>query len=159
MYEDEPEGTRGESLVVLVNISRVFIYFAAAWVQSTLLVEYMNAIPPRYDISLVTVPLLLGMWDFVMAFWSIKPSTRFWNIAFIVPIVSITVSINTIAPLLTLLSLSTHDAIMLGLSLLVILVSFIEIIALRRVMSSWIRKIDRSFSGDKSANEFRTYDL
>ncbi|MGY5859297.1 MAG: hypothetical protein RTU63_08000 [Candidatus Thorarchaeota archaeon] len=159
MFESGSEENNGELLVRLVNFSRVFIYFVAAWVQATLLIEFMNTIPPRYDISLVTVPLLLGLWDFVMGFWSIKPSTRFWNIAFIVPIVSITVAVNTIAPLLLLSSPTIIESIMFGLSLLILLVSFIEIYALRKVASSWIRKIDRNLSTDTSASEIRTYDL
>ncbi|TFG95466.1 hypothetical protein E4H12_13190 [Candidatus Thorarchaeota archaeon] len=155
MFEDESEGNNGELLVRLVNFSRVFIYLAAVWVQATVLIGHMNSIPPRYDIMIVAVPLFLGLWDLVMAIWSVKPSTRFWNIAFIVPLVSIAVAINTIAPLLAMLSLPVVETIMLGLSLLVILVSVIEIYALRKVMSSWIRKIDRNFSVD----ELRTYDM
>lgn len=155
MFEDESDGNNGELLSRLVNFSRVFIYFAAAWVQATVLIEQMNAFPPRYDITIVAVPLFLGLWDFLMAFWSIKPSTRFWSIALIIPIVSITVAINTTAPLLILRSLAVVESIMLLLSLLVILVSIIEIYALRRVVKSWVRKIDRNVSVD----EIRTYNI
>ena len=155
MLEDEYEGNNGESLVRLVNFSRVFIYFAAAWVQSTVLLECINSSSLRCDVMIVAVPLFLGLWDLVMAFWSIRPSTRFWNIAFIVPLVSIAVAVNTIAPILALASLPVVETIMFGLCLIVILVSVIEIYALRKVAGSWIRKIDRNSSVD----EIRTYDL
>lgn len=155
MIEEEHEGNNGELLVRLVNFSRVLIYFAAAWVQSTVLLECMNSSPLGCDPMIVTVPILLGLLDFVMAIWSVKPSTRFWNIAFLVPLISIVIAINTIAPILAMTSLPVVETIMLGLSLFVILVSAIEIYALRKVMSSWIQKIDHNFSVD----EIRTYDV
>ena len=155
MYEDEFGGNNGELLVRLVNFSRVFIYFAAAWVQSIVLLECMKNTPPRCDFMIVSVPVFLGLWDFVMAIWSIKPSARFWNIAILVPLVSLAVAINTVAPLLLLASLSAVETIMLLLSLTVILVSIVEILALRKVVRYWIRKIDRNSSVD----EIRTYDL
>ena len=155
MIEEEYEGNSGELLVRLVNFSRVFLYFSAAWVQAIVAWECVNTPYMRCTLMIVVVPLFLGLWDFVMGLWSIKPSTRFWNIAFIVPIVSIAVAINTIAPILPTVSYSEVDAIMLGLSLLVLLVSFIEIHALRKVTRSWIRKLNRNTSVD----EIRTYNL
>ncbi|MHA1137915.1 MAG: hypothetical protein ACTSSE_15655 [Candidatus Thorarchaeota archaeon] len=155
MFEDEYEGNNGELLVRLVNFSRVFIYFTAAWVQAIVAWECMNTRYMRCTLMIVVVPLLLGLWDLVMAFWSIRPSTRFWNIAFIVPLVSIAVAINTIAPILTMLSPAIVETIMLVLSLLVILVSIIEIYALRKVARSWVRKLNQNTSVD----EIRTYDL
>ena len=155
MYEEEYERNNGELLVRLVNFSRVLIYFAAAWVQSTVLIECMNSIPPQCDFMIVLVPVFLGLWDFAMALWSIKPSTRFWNIAFLVPLVSIAVAINTIAPILVISSLTIVETIMLGLSVIVILISVIEIYALRKVARFWIRKINRNVSVD----EVRTYDV
>jgi hypothetical protein len=155
MFEDEFEGNNGELVVKLVNFSRVFIYFAAAWVQATVLAECMNDIPPRCDFLIVLVPVLLGSWDFAMALWSIKPSTRFWNISFLVPLVSIAVAINTIAPFPAMSFLPIAETIMFGLSLIVILVSIIEMYALLKVANSWVKKIDRNSSVD----EIRTYDL
>ena len=155
MIEDEYEGNTGELVVRLVNFSRVFIYFAAAWVQATVLAECLHDIPPRCDFMIVLVPVLLGSWDFAMALWSIKPSTQFWNISFLVPLVSIAVAINRISPVIALSSLSLVETIMLDLSLIVILVSIIEVYALLKVGSSWIRKINRNASVD----EIRTYEL
>lgn len=155
MFEDEYEGNNGELLVRLVNFSRVLIYFTAAWVQAIVAWECMNTPYMRCTLMIVVVPLLLGLWDLVMAFWSIRPSTRFWNIAFIVPLVSIAVAINTIAPILTMLSPAIVETIMLTLSLLIILVSIIEIYALRKVARSWVRKLNQNASVD----EIRTYDL
>lgn len=155
MFEDECKENNEELLVRLVNFSRVFIYFAAAWVQSTVLAECMNSTAQSCEPMIVIVPVLLGLWDFIMAIWSIKTSTRFWNKAFLVPLVSIAVGINTIFPLVSMSSLPIVETIMLDLSLIVILVSVIEFYALLKVRSSWIRKINQNASVD----EIRTYEL
>lgn len=154
MFEDEYEGYNGELLVRLVNFSRVFIYFAAAWIQSGVLWECVRTPYTQCTAMIVIVPVFLGFWDFIMAFWSIRPSTRFWNISFIVPIISIAVAINTIAPILAMVSMPIVETVMLGLSLLVLIVSFVEIQALRKVMRSWIRKLNQNTSVD----EIRTYE-
>ena len=107
---------------------------------------------------IVTVPLLLGIWDFLMAISNIKPLSRLWIVAFITPLVSIAVAINTIAPILTMQTIPPVESIMLGLSLLVLLISFLELHTLRRVGRYWIRKSNRNTSST-IVDEIRTYDL
>ena len=154
MFEDEYEGNTGESLVRLVNFSRVIIYITAALVQYNLLVDCMNT-SSNCDLTMVLIPLFLGLWDFVMGFWSLKPSTRFWNIAFLVPVVSLIAAINTIRSLIFMLSLTLHETIMLFLSIVVVLVSFVEFYGLRQVTRSW----DKKLFPNKSVNEIRTYEI
>lgn len=152
-YEQE-ERNKGESLVRSVNFSRVLIYTIAAWVQFTLVVDCINT-SGNCDWMPVLVPIILGLWDFVMGIWSLKPSTRFWNIAFIVPVISLIVAINTIMPLVFILSLTLHETIMLYLSIGIILVSFIEFYGLLQVIKYWNKKLNLN----KSVDEIRTYEL
>jgi len=154
MFEHEYEGNNGESLVRLVNFSRVIIYIAAALVQFNLLVDCMNT-SSNCDLTMMLIPLFLGLWDFVMGLWSLKPSTRFWNIAFLVPVVSLIAAINTIRSLIFMLSLTLHETIMLFLSIVVVLVSFVEFYGLRQVTRSW----DKKLFPNKSVNEIRTYEI
>jgi len=154
MFEHEYEGNKGESLVRLVNFSRVIIYIAAALVQFNLLIDCINA-SGNCDWMIVLIPLFLGIWDFVMGLWSLKPSTRFWNIAFLVPDVSLIAAINTIRSLIFMLSLTLHETIMLFLSIVVVLVSFVEFYGLRQVTRSW----DKKLFPNKSVNEIRTYEI
>ena len=154
MFEHEYEGNKGESLVRLVNFSRVIIYIAAALVQFNLLIDCINA-SGNCDWMIVLIPLFLGIWDFVMGLWSLKPSTRFWNIAFLVPVVSLIAAINTIRSLIFMLSLTLHETIMLFLSIVVVLVSFVEFYGLRQVTRSW----DKKLFPNKSVNEIRTYEI
>lgn len=154
MFEDEYEGNKGESLVRLVNFSRVIIYITAALVQYNLLVDCINT-SGNCDLTMVLIPLFLGLWDLVMGLWSLKPSTRFWNIAFLVPVVSIIAAIRTIMSLMFMPSLTLHETIMLNLSIVVVIVSFIEFHGLRQVTRSWVRKLDQN----KSVDEIRTYEI
>ncbi|MHA1615601.1 MAG: hypothetical protein ACTSYJ_12210 [Candidatus Thorarchaeota archaeon] len=152
MFEHEYEGNKGESLVRLVNFSRVIIYIAAALVQFNLLIDCINA-SGNCDWMIVLIPLFLGIWDFVMGLWSLKPSTRFWNIAFLVPVVSLIAAIRTIMSLVFMPSLSLHETIMLDLSIVVVLLSFIEFYGLREVTKSWNKKL----SLNRPVDEIRTY--
>jgi len=154
MFEEEYEGNNGESLVRLVNFSRVIIYIAAALVQFNLLVDCINA-SGNCDWMIVLIPLFLGLWDFVMGLWSFKPSTRFWNIAFLVPVVSLAVAINSILYLIFLVSHTLHESILFDLSVIVVLVSFIEFYGLRQVTRSWVKKLDQN----QSVDEIRTYEI
>ncbi len=154
MFEDEYEGNTGESLVRLVNFTRVIIYITAALVQYNLLVDCINT-SGNCDLTMVLIPLFLGLWDLGMGLWSLNPSTRFWNIAFIVPVVSLIAAINTIRSLIFMLSLTLHETIMLYLSIAVVLVSFIEFYGLRQVTKSW----DKKLFPNKSVNEIRTYEI
>lgn len=155
MFEHEyEEGNSGESLVRLVNFSRVLIYIVAALIQFTLLADCITT-SGNCDWMIVLVPLFLGLWDFIMGLWSLKPSTRFWNIAFLVPVVSLAVAINTIMPLIFLPSHILHEIIMLYLSFVIILVSFIEFYGLLQVIKSWNKKLNQN----KSVDEIRTYEI
>ena len=154
MFEHEYEGNTGESLVRLVNFSRVIIYITAALVQYNLLIDCIN-ISGNCDLMMVLIPLFLGLWDLVMGLWSLRPSTRFWNIAFLVPVVSLIAAIRTIISLMFVPSLALHETIMLDLSIVVVLVSFIEFYGLRQVTRSWIRKLDQN----QSVDEIRTYEI
>ena len=158
MYEDEYEGNSGELLVRLLNLSRFFIYSAAVWVQTIVLVECFSGSPPQCNAMIVIVPLLLGIWDFLMAVSNIKPLTPLWIIAFLAPLVSIGVAINTIAPILIMQTIPQVESIMLGLSLLVLLISILELHTLRRVGRFWIRKTTNRNTSAHIVDEIRTYD-
>ncbi len=153
-HEYDEEGNSGESLVRLVNFSRVLIYIIAALVQFDFLVICFNE-SGNCDWMIVLVPLFLGLWDFVMGLWSMKPSTRFWNVAFLVPVVSLAVAINSIMYLIFLISHTFHESVMFGLSIVVVLVSFIEFYGLLQVIKSWNKKLDQN----KSVDEIRTYEV
>lgn len=154
MFEHEYEGNKGESLVRLVNFSRVIIYITAALVQYNLLVDCINT-SGNCDLTMLLIPLFLGLWDFVMGLWSLKPSTRFWNIAFLVPVVSLIAAIRTIMSLVFMPSLTLHETIMLDLSIVVVLVSFIEFYGLRQVTKSWNKKLGLN----RPVDEIRTYEI
>ncbi len=154
MFEHEYEGDKGESLVRLVNFSRVIIYFIAALVQYNLLVDCINT-SGNCDLTMVLIPLFLGLWDLAMGLWSLKPSTLFWNIAFLVPVVSLIAAIRTIMSLVFMPSFTLHETIMLDLSIVVVLVSFIEFYGLRQVTRSWVKKLDQN----QSVDEIRTYEI
>jgi len=53
------EGNSGELLVRLVNFSRVFIYFAAAWVQAIVAWECVNTPYMQCTLMIVVVPCLV----------------------------------------------------------------------------------------------------
>jgi len=154
MFEHEYEGNKGESLVRLVNFSRVLIYITAALVQYNLLIYCINT-SGNCDLTMVLIPMFLGIWDLVMGLWSLKPSTRFWNIAFLVPVVSIIAAIRTIMSLMFMPSLTLHETIMLALSIVVVLVSIIEFHGLRQVTKSWNKKLGLN----RPVDEIRTYEI
>ena len=146
MSVEEYEGYDSESRIRLVNFSRVLMYSTAAWIQIPL---------ASNDLMIVLVPVFLGCWDFVMGIWSINPSTRFWNMSFIIPLISTIVAMNTILHLWYSLTLSVFGAIMFWLSIGVILVSLVEIRTLAITVRIWNWKLDRNTSID----EIRTYEV
>ncbi|MBN2229417.1 MAG: hypothetical protein JW779_07455 [Candidatus Thorarchaeota archaeon] len=148
------ESNNGELLIRLVNLCRVLFYFTAAWVQYDPLIDCI-ILTGNCDVMLVLVPLFLGILDFAMIVWSRKASTKFWNIALIIPIISIAVAINTISPLVFLLSRTIPETIMLSLSIAVLLVSIIEFHGLRQMIHYWTTKP----APTESIDEVRTYEI
>ncbi|MDF1540180.1 MAG: hypothetical protein P1Q69_14900 [Candidatus Thorarchaeota archaeon] len=132
------------------------MYFAVAYVQFTHLECLQPEASVPCDTMLVFVPLFLGILDSAMAFWSANVTKRFWQAAFLVSVLAILVSANSLFPLVW-----THDpytslqSAMLILGGGVFILSMIDLITLKGI------HLQRTFDFERKqpvpSSEIRTY--
>jgi len=143
-------------IVRLINLSRVVMYFSVAFVQFV----YLECLQPEAiapcDTMLVYVPLFLGLLDSFMVIWSTRITKRFWQVAFVVSILAILVSANSLMPLFPMSDpLTSLQSAMLVLGGAVFVVSTVELIFFRGV------HLQKTFSFETETtspdSEIRTY--
>ena len=130
-----PSETNHSSLVIrLVNLSRVVMYFSVAFVQFVNLECLQPGSTTPCDTMLVYVPLFLALLDSFMVIWSTRMSKQFWQTAFLVSVLAILVSVNSLVPIFQMIDpLSSLQSAMLVLGGGVLLVSVMELIIFRNV--------------------------
>ena len=116
-------------LVRLINLSRIPMYFAVAWMQLIWFLECTRGpSPASCNPWNFGVPMYLGLLDVLIGFWSIQPSRRFWSAALLVSILAIGISVNSLLPIIIGVSSNIPMLIMGALVLAVSLIEFRELL-------------------------------
>jgi membrane protein YdbS with pleckstrin-like domain len=141
----------------LINLFRSVMYFSVAYVQFINLECLQPGSTVPCDTMLVYVPLFLGLLDSVMVLWSTRTMTRrFWQVAFLVAVLAIFISMNSLTPIFQSRTPYTSlQTAMIVLGSLVFVVSVIELLLYRNKL------IEKKFSFQVSPREIeiRTYVL
>ncbi len=110
------------------------MYFSVAFVQFVNLECLQPGSTTPCDTMLVYVPLFLGLLDSVMVIWSTRMTKRFWQVAFLVSVLAILVSVNSLVPIFQMIdSFTSLQSAMLVLGGGVFLVTVMELVFFRDV--------------------------
>ncbi|MFW9851160.1 MAG: hypothetical protein ACFFF4_18690 [Candidatus Thorarchaeota archaeon] len=141
-------------LTRLINIIRVVAYFSVAYIQFI----HLECLQPEStvpcDTMLVYVPIFLGCLDSVMILWSTRMTKRFWQVAFLVSVLAIAVSINSLIPIFQ--STPPYSFLQTAMIVLAGLVLFISIIELLYYREGFEKK-RYSMEAFQQTGEIRTY--
>lgn len=155
-YPGPSEIHQSSHIVRLINLTRVVMYFSVAFVQFV----HLECLQPEAiapcDTMLVYVPLFLGLLDSLMVIWSTRITKRFWQVAFLVSILAILVSANSLMPLFPMSDpITSLQSAMLLLGGAVFVVSTVELIFFRGVHLQKTFSFETETSSPNS--EIRTY--
>jgi hypothetical protein len=150
----EPKTPHSSLVSRLINLSRVVMYFSVAFVQYINLDCLQQGSTTPCDAMLVYVPLFLGLLDSVMVIWSDVMTKRFWQVAFLVSVLAVLVSLNTLIPIFQMTDPHTSlQSAMLVFGSGIILVSVLEMIFFIGV---YLRK-QYSMDASQPESSIRTY--
>jgi hypothetical protein len=124
VYEWDSERSATAKGIRTVNTLRALSYFLVAGVQIVYCSTEVSSCRPM----IVLVPLSLGLVDSLLIWQSGKDTLRIKILALLMCVISLTVAINTLVPILYGGALTAHTQVMLILSLVVIIVSIVEFV-------------------------------
>ncbi len=130
------------------------MYFSVAYVQFIYLECLQLESTAPCDTMLVFVPIFLGCLDSVMILWSTRMTKRFWQVAFLVAVLAIGVSINSLIPIFQLNP--PYSPLQIAMIILAGLVLFISIIELLYYREGFAKK-QYSIEAFQQTGEIRTY--
>ena len=125
VYEGDVERSTTAKLVKVINVIRAMIYFLVVGVQ----LVHCNTEVTTCGVMLVLVPLIMGVMDSLLIWWSGRDSMGVKFGALSLSIVSAMIAIDTLAPILYSSGPATdYLNFMAYLSLGVIIMSTLEIV-------------------------------
>lgn len=153
MYEDANETQRNIAIALIVNTTRVAIYFIVtlAYIQDF----FDKGVP--YNAYNFLVPALLASLDVVVIILCFASRRRFWNVVPFVSIIAIVISTNTILGTIQLGGGVTFlEETMLLLGLLVLLLSTFELLGWIKEEAELMR--EASVKQEPRGPDYRSYD-
>jgi hypothetical protein len=149
VYEGDEERSTTAKGVMYVNTLRALSYFLVSGVQ----VAYCTTEAPSCGLMIVLVPLSLGVMDSLLIWQSGRDTSAVRFAAILLSIFSLSVAIDTLAPIYYADFLTSHMFFMLNLSLVIIILSIIEFV----VIVYDLANPKSSLEGLKISSSTRTY--
>jgi len=150
VYEGETERSITVKGVRYVNTVRALAYFLVSGVQ----VVYCNTEAPSCGAMIVLVPLFLGAMDSMLIWQSERDSKGVKFLAIVLSLISLSVAIDTLAPIYHASILTSHMLFMMYLSLIITALSIIEFVIVIYDLISQKEDLE----GIKISTSIRTYE-